>query len=377
MLFTSYEFLGFIAVLFCAYYLVPRRCQWGLLLAASCLFYFIAGPEYLIYLAVTAATTWQAALQIEKNARRQTSYLKARKDVLSKEEKKAYKAEQKRVRAHWAAACLLLNTGILAVVKYTNFFISNVNGILDALGQTKLSFVTLALPMGISFYTFQAAGYLIDVYRGKYPAERNFFRFALFVSFFPQLVQGPISRFDELAAAHSLGILQEDGDRGQDPDRRLRHNRPHRYLQRSVCVCGDDLLYPGAVRGLHWRHRYHHRHRGNHGHHCAGKLPPPILLQVLEGVLAQVAYFHVLLVPGLPFLPCVHVQMDAEIFQIYPRTAGGEDWPQAAGISLVVHRLVCHRDMARGKLEFYRLGTSELGGFDDLRGAGAALPAIS
>ena len=83
MLFTSYEFLGFIAVLFCAYYLVPRRCQWGLLLAASCLFYFIAGPEYLIYLAVTAATTWQAALQIEKNARRQTSYLKARKDVLS------------------------------------------------------------------------------------------------------------------------------------------------------------------------------------------------------------------------------------------------------------------------------------------------------
>ena len=92
-----------------------------------------------------------------------------------------------------------MNIGILAAVKYTNFFLSNVNGILTAFGQTKqLSFFSLALPMGISFYTFQALGYLIDVYRGTVPAEKNPFRFALFVSFFPQLVQGPISRFGDL-----------------------------------------------------------------------------------------------------------------------------------------------------------------------------------
>ena len=198
MLFTSYGFIGFAAVLVSAYYLVPKRCQWGLLLAASYLFYFIAGPSALLYLLATTAAVWFAALQIEKNVRRQSAYLKARKDILSKDEKKEYKAEQKRVRARWVAACLLLSIGILAVVKYTNFFISNVNGVLDALDRPQLSFVTLALPMGISFYTFQAVGYLIDVYRGKYPAEKNPFRFALFVSFFPLLVQGPISRFDEL-----------------------------------------------------------------------------------------------------------------------------------------------------------------------------------
>jgi len=203
MLFTSYGFLGFAAVLLFAYYLVPRRCQWQLLLAASYLFYCIAGPDYLLYLLTTTATTYFAALQMEKNAKQQRAYLKAHE--LSRDEKKAYKAGQKRVRTRWLAACLVLNIGILAVVKYANFFLSNVNGILDALGRTQLSFLTLALPMGISFYTFQAAGYLVDVYRGTVPAEKNPFRFALFLSFFPQLVQGPISRFDPLG----ISLCQE------------------------------------------------------------------------------------------------------------------------------------------------------------------------
>lgn len=109
MLFTSYGFIGFAAVLVSAYYLVPKRCQWGLLLAASYLFYFIAGPSALLYLLATTAAVWFAALQIEKNVRRQSAYLKARKDILSKDEKKEYKAEQKRVRARWVAACLLLD----------------------------------------------------------------------------------------------------------------------------------------------------------------------------------------------------------------------------------------------------------------------------
>ena len=84
--------------------------------------------------------------------------------------------------------CLLFNLGILAVVKYTNFAISNVNAILKWTGSgNELSFVNIILPMGISFYTFQAMGYIIDVYRGTCKAERNPFKFALFVSFFPQL----------------------------------------------------------------------------------------------------------------------------------------------------------------------------------------------
>ncbi len=200
MLFTSYGFLGFLAVLFLLYYIIPRKCQWVLLLGAGYLFYFLAGAEYVPYLLVTTVTIWFAACRIEDNADRQAAYLKEHRAELSKEEKKAYKDRQKKVRLGWILGGILLNIGILAVLKYTNFAIANINGLLGAFGRTgRLSFLTLALPLGISFYTFQAVGYLIDVYRGTVRAQRNPFRFALFVSFFPQLVQGPISRFGDLA----------------------------------------------------------------------------------------------------------------------------------------------------------------------------------
>lgn len=200
MLFTSYQFIGLVALLFFLYYLIPKRWQWPLLLAASYLFYFFAGAHYLIYITATSLTVWFAGRRIGANLDETNACLKEHKAELTKEEKKAYKERQKRGRLKWIAACLLLNLGILAVVKYTNFVVSNVNGVLAAFGQPEqLAFLNIALPMGISFYTFQAAGYLIDVYRGTVPAERNPFKFALFISFFPQLVQGPISRFGDLS----------------------------------------------------------------------------------------------------------------------------------------------------------------------------------
>lgn len=212
MLFTSYAFWGFAAVLLTVYYLIPKRFQWPLLLGASYFFYFVAGPDYLIYILTTTLTTYYAALRIQDNSLKQSAYLKAHKEDLSKEEKKAYKEEQKKHRLRWMVGCLLLNLCILAVVKYTNFVISNINGILSAFGQTgRLSFVSLALPLGISFYTFQAMSYLIDVYRGTVEAQRSPFRFALFVSFFPQLIQGPISRYGDLSrtlyAEHSFDTV--------------------------------------------------------------------------------------------------------------------------------------------------------------------------
>ncbi len=200
MLFTSYEFFGFVVVLFLAYYLLPKQCQWPLLLAASYLFYAAAGPQFLPYLLATTAATYLAGRGVGRNLARQSAYLKEHKAELSKEEKKAYKDRQKRLRLRWVAFCLLVDLGILVVVKYTGFLLSNVSGALSLLGWTgELSFVSLALPLGISFYTFQAVGYLIDVYRGTVPAEENPFKLALFLSFFPQLIQGPISRFGDLS----------------------------------------------------------------------------------------------------------------------------------------------------------------------------------
>ncbi len=209
MLFTSYEFLGFLLIVFLLYYMVPKKAQWVLLLVASYVFYVCAGPTYWIYLLTTTITTYLAGIQIAKIGEQQSAYLKAHKAEMDKEQKKAYKAKQKHKQWLCLLACLFFNIGILAVVKYTNFAISNINAVLEAVGSTnRLNFWNIALPMGISFFTFQAMGYLIDVYRGVTEAEKNPFKFALFVSFFPQLVQGPISRFkdlkDSLCAEHKF-----------------------------------------------------------------------------------------------------------------------------------------------------------------------------
>ena len=199
MLFTSYEFLGFILIVFLLYYLIPKKFQWQMLLVSSYIFYFMADPVYLIYILVTTISVFLLGCKIEELRNRQSEYLKQNKESLSKEDKKAYKSKIKKKQWKILLAGLFINLGILAVVKYTNFAISNINAVIRMAKGKELGFLTIALPMGISFYTFQALGYIIDVYRGTCKAEKNPFKFALFVSFFPQLVQGPISRYNDLA----------------------------------------------------------------------------------------------------------------------------------------------------------------------------------
>ena len=201
MLFASYEFIGFILLVFLLYYILPKKWQWKILLAASYVFYFIADPVYLIYILVTTVTIYLLGCKIEDLKEEQSAYLKEHKAELSKEDKKIYKAKIKKKQWNVLLWGLFINIGILAVVKYTNFAISNVNALMRAMDKTEFGFLDIALPMGISFYTFQAVGYIIDVYRGTSTAQRNPFKFALFVSFFPQLVQGPISRYNDLSAS--------------------------------------------------------------------------------------------------------------------------------------------------------------------------------
>ena len=198
MLFTSYRFILFILVLFLVYYIMPKKYQWILLLLGSYLFYSIAGVKYLIYILATTLSTYFISLRLNQLQTAQASYLKENKESLSREEKKAYKAGMKLRQRRWMVLCLVFNFGILAVIKYADFTLSNINGILNWVGTKPLPLIGFVLPLGISFYTFQTMGYLIDVYREKYPSERNLFKLALFISFFPQLIQGPISRFDDL-----------------------------------------------------------------------------------------------------------------------------------------------------------------------------------
>jgi len=200
MLFTSYNFILFLVIVFILYYCIPKKFRWILLLFASYFFYAQAGVELLLFLLSTTVSTYIVSLQLLRLSGTQKSYIAKNKTVLNKEAKKAYKSKIKKKQWKWLLACLFFNFGVLAIFKYTNFTIANINSLITAFGGTKqLNFLNLVLPMGISFYMFQTMGYLIDVYRGTVQAERNIGKLALFVSFFPQLVQGPISRYNDLS----------------------------------------------------------------------------------------------------------------------------------------------------------------------------------
>ena len=174
----SMEFLTFVAVAVIGYYLIPKRYQWVWLLAFSYIYYASSGMKYLVFLLYTTVVTYGIARMI---------YGADQKFAKQKEKIKTYKKSI-------MVLALLLDFGMLAVLKYTNFAISNVNTLFHA----DIRMVKFLLPLGISFYTFQSVGYILDVYWKRYEPEKNIFKFALFVSFFPQILQGPIARFDQL-----------------------------------------------------------------------------------------------------------------------------------------------------------------------------------
>ncbi|MGN8920628.1 MBOAT family O-acyltransferase [Lachnospiraceae bacterium HCP28S3_F9] len=190
----SMEFLLFVGIAAVGYYLIPKQYQWIWLLIFSYIYYASSGVKLLFFLLYTTIITYGTGRLLEWIDCNQAN---------SKEEKKRRKARKKAI----LTGCLVLNFGMLAVLKYTNFVVENINAVF----HTGISFQMLLLPLGISFYTFQSMGYIIDVYWGKCKAEHNFFRFALFVSFFPQILQGPIGRYHRLAeqlyAEHRFDLI--------------------------------------------------------------------------------------------------------------------------------------------------------------------------
>ena len=201
MSFISMDFAFFVLLVLVLYYIVPRKMQWVILLIAGYVFYGYNSFGDLIYILITTVSAFICAALIEKKGDDLNGYIKDNKETLSKEEKKEYKAKVKRSQKLILATGLLLNFGILAYLKYANISIAYINLYrLKWFQRTDfIPFIRILLPLGISFYTFQTMGYLIDIYYGKYKREHNLFKFALYVSFFPQIIQGPISRFGQLA----------------------------------------------------------------------------------------------------------------------------------------------------------------------------------
>ena len=188
MLFNSWEFLVFFPVVVVIYLAIPKKIKHVWLLITSCFFYMCWNPGYILLIGFSVAATYLSGRLLDRFRIPEGADEAARRKLT-------------RIRKLVVAGCFVLNLLILVFFKYRGFLLDNLNRVLLLFRlrplQSRFSFV---LPVGISFYTFQALGYTMDVYRGETAAERNFLKYALFVSFFPQLVAGPIERSKNLLA---------------------------------------------------------------------------------------------------------------------------------------------------------------------------------
>ncbi|CAN5588542.1 MBOAT family protein [soil metagenome] len=169
MLFNSLQFLVFFVIVTISYFLLPHKFRWILLLSASCYFYMAFVPVYILILGFTIVIDYFAGILLENHTGKK--------------------------RRFYLVASLIANIGVLAIFKYYNFLNINIDLLLKGFNySTPLPYLSILLPIGLSFHTFQAMSYTIEVYRGNQKAERHFGIYALYVMFYPQLVAGPIER---------------------------------------------------------------------------------------------------------------------------------------------------------------------------------------
>jgi len=174
MSFNSFKFLVFFPIVVILYYLIPKKVRPVWLVIASYYFYMSWNAKYAILILASTVITYLSGIFLGK-----TEKTSSRKWIV--------------------AGSFITNLGILVVFKYLTFFLANVSKVLSILHLGQINNpLSLVLPVGISFYTFQALSYTVDVYRGEIEPEKNFINYALFVSFFPQLVAGPIERSGNL-----------------------------------------------------------------------------------------------------------------------------------------------------------------------------------
>ena len=175
MLFNTIDFAIFLPLVVIFYYLIPHKFRWIFLLAASYFFYMSWRVEYILLIVASTLVDYFSGLRMER-------------------------LPDRKARLPWLILSLGINLGLLFFFKYFNFATENLNSLFDKVGlNAEIPLMKLLLPVGISFYTFQTLSYSIEVYYGKQKAEKHLGYFALYVSFFPQLVAGPIERYSRLA----------------------------------------------------------------------------------------------------------------------------------------------------------------------------------
>ena len=221
MAFVTLPFILFIGATAVLYFLVPKRVQWIVLLAASLIFFWLNSEWLVLIMLGQTLITFYTAKGIASVQMKGKLELKEKKDDLTADERKALKGRTKKKSKRLLVVGILINLGVLAFLKYSGIFVTGSNLLLRRFGIEIPRFRFL-LPIGISFYTLQAISYMTDVYRAKIEPDRNIAKFTLFMSYFPQILQGPIPRYNQLA-----GQLYEG----------------HKYDYQRVCFGAQLILW--------------------------------------------------------------------------------------------------------------------------------------
>ena len=196
---TTIYILPFFLLTFAAYWLTKPKFRWIALLCASVVFYALISWKSIPFILFSSLSIYFSARYIDGKNKYQKAYLAEHKAEMSKEEKADFKAKVKAKKRLALVLGIVANLLVLAAMKYLDFLLGNINGIISWFPTSfQIPLPHLFLPLGISFYTFQAIGYLADVYWSKYEHEENYAKFTLFLIYFPKVIQGPILRYDRM-----------------------------------------------------------------------------------------------------------------------------------------------------------------------------------
>lgn len=199
MTLNSLTFLAFLAAVVIVYYAFPKKYQWFVLLVASYGFYLSSGIDHVVYIIATTLFTYLSGRLMQRIRDKQQAQINAMGEDVTKEQKRELKKVAARKVHTVQVVTVLVNLAVLAYVKYLNFFIAGINDIFSLFKwDASMPMINVLVPLGLSYYTFNSIGYLIDVGRGKHAAEKHIGKFALFVSFFPSIVQGPLFRYNDV-----------------------------------------------------------------------------------------------------------------------------------------------------------------------------------
>lgn len=203
MNYHSFGFIVFTLLVWCIYYVMFARYRKIVIFISSILFLFLCGIQYIPFVAITLVNSFMIAKLIGEHYEKMEEELKK---CIEREKKKEIREEAKKYGKKILLIGMSISLGMLGIFKYTMFVFENINMVLKVWNIPQIPLFKLILPIGISFYTFMAVSYILDVYWRRYVYEKNFLNYALYLTYFPHILQGPISRFDSFKSQFEKNV---------------------------------------------------------------------------------------------------------------------------------------------------------------------------